>query len=98
MWPEEIHAILSKVDNLHTDFGFPEGSRPFIYQEVIDMGNEPIKATEYLDNGLVTEFKYGAKLGKVFRKQDQAKWLRNFGKINLQMFCINEMGNNAIRD
>ncbi|XP_021949458.1 alpha-amylase 2B [Folsomia candida] len=80
MWPKQIHEILSKVDNLNSNFGFKENSRPFIYQEVIDLGNEPIKATDYLDNGRVTEFKYGANLGKVFRKGDEAKFLRNFGE------------------
>ena len=31
---------------------------PFVFQEVIDRGGEPIDATHYLENGMVTEFKY----------------------------------------
>ncbi|KAL3246397.1 hypothetical protein MRX96_017859 [Rhipicephalus microplus] len=37
---------------------------PFIYQEVIDMGQgEPITRWDYNKMGRVTEFNYGAKLG-----------------------------------
>jgi alpha-amylase len=81
MNPKDIQAILGKVKNLNTDFGFKKGARPFVYQEVIDLGNEPISAIEYVETGRVTEFKYGSKLGRVFRKEDQAKWLNNFGII-----------------
>ena len=31
---------------------------PFVLQEVIDPGGEPIDATNYLENGMVTEFKF----------------------------------------
>lgn len=33
MWPEDINAILAKVNNLNTQW-FSKGSRPFVYQEV----------------------------------------------------------------
>ena len=33
MWPGDIKAILDKLHNLNISW-FPEGSRPFIYQEV----------------------------------------------------------------
>lgn len=33
--------------------------------EVIDMGNEPIKGTEYTGMGRVTEFKYGIHVSNV---------------------------------
>jgi alpha-amylase len=80
MWPISMKEILDKVDDLNPEFGFASGDRPFIFQEVIDMGGEPITANEYTGNGRVTEFKYGAKLGRVFRKFDQARWLNNFGR------------------
>lgn len=38
------------------------------FYEVIDLGGETITSSEYFGNGLVTEFKYGAKLGTVLRK------------------------------
>lgn len=45
-------------------------SRPFIYQEVIDRGNEPINARDYLPNGSVTEFKYPQVIHDAFAKGD----------------------------
>ncbi|XP_031439751.1 alpha-amylase-like isoform X5 [Clupea harengus] len=67
MWPEDLKAIYGRLHNLNTEW-FPEGSKPFVYQEVIDLGGEPIKASEYSRLGHVTEFKYGAKLGSVIRR------------------------------
>jgi alpha-amylase len=40
---------------------------------VIDLGGEAVSSNEYFGNGRVTEFKYGAKLGKVMRKWDGEK-------------------------
>lgn len=55
-------------------------SRPaYLYQEVIDYGNEPIKGSEYTPNGDVLEFRYGNDLGRVF-KTGQLAWLSNFGE------------------
>ncbi|XP_030623337.1 pancreatic alpha-amylase-like [Chanos chanos] len=72
MWPSDLKAIYSRLHNLNTKW-FPEGSKPLIYQEVIDLGGEPIKASEYFGLGRVTEFKYGAKLGSVIRKWNEYK-------------------------
>ena len=60
---------------------FGAGKRPFIYQEVIDLGGEPIKNTDYTGLGRVTEFKYGQKLSEVVNKENnqKMKWLSNFG-------------------
>ena len=44
---DEVAEILRQV----------EGD-PFVFQEVIDPGGEPIDATNYIQNGMVTEFKY----------------------------------------
>lgn len=41
--------------------------------QVIDLGGEPITSREYTGLGRVTEFKYGAKLGTVFRKWNGEK-------------------------
>lgn len=38
MWPADLKAIYDSVKNLNTAHGFTEGARPFIYQEVIDLG------------------------------------------------------------
>ncbi|KFO26899.1 Pancreatic alpha-amylase [Fukomys damarensis] len=47
--------------------------------QVIDLGGEAIKSSEYFGNGRVTEFKYGAKLGTVVRKWNGEKlsYLKN---------------------
>jgi len=38
MWPGDMENILSRLNNLNTDHGFAPGTRPFIVQEVIDLG------------------------------------------------------------
>ncbi len=53
-------------------------SNPYIYQEVIDQGGEPITSGEYTGNGDVTEFKYSTNIGRVF-KTDKLANLSNFG-------------------
>lgn len=82
MWPGDLTAILGRLNNLPTKLGFKPGSKPFIVQEVIDLGSEPIKGSDYFDNGRVTEFKYGMNLAEVFRKlkNQKLKWLQNFGE------------------
>lgn len=81
MWPADLEAIYSQVNNLNTDLGFPEGARPFIYQEVIDLGGEGVSKTEYTDFGAVTEFVFGATLGTVFRGSEsmQLSYLSDWG-------------------
>lgn len=38
MWPSDLEAIYGSVKDLSTDHGFSAGTRPFFYQEVIDLG------------------------------------------------------------
>lgn len=42
MWPADLSEIYGRVKDLSTEHGFVAGSRPFIYQEVIDMGYEGV--------------------------------------------------------
>jgi alpha-amylase len=42
MWPSDLAAIYASVKNLSTDFGFDANLRPFIYQEIIDLGGEGV--------------------------------------------------------
>ncbi|NP_001079910.1 amylase, alpha 2B (pancreatic) S homeolog precursor [Xenopus laevis] len=81
MWPGDLKAISDRLNNLNTKW-FPAGARPFIFQEVIDLGGEAISVNEYFGVGRVTEFKYGAKLGGVIRKWNGEKmaYLRNWGE------------------
>lgn len=80
MWPQDLKIIYEKVRDLNTDHGFAPNSRPFIVQEVIDLGGEGISRYEYTDLGAITEFRYSAEIGKAFRGKNHLKWLRNFGE------------------
>lgn len=51
---------------------------PYVFQEVIDLGGEPITAGEYFATGDVTEFKHSSEIGRVFKTGNLA-WLRTFG-------------------
>lgn len=79
MWPGDLGAILGMLNDLNTAY-FPGGSRPFIAQEVIDQGGEPITAGEYTPYGRVTEFKYGLNVGNAFNGGNQLSWYSNFGE------------------
>lgn len=73
MWPGDLTVLFGKVKDVQ------QGGRPFVYQEVIDQGGEPIKADEYLKSGRITNFKFGQMISKVFRKQNPMKYLSNWG-------------------
>ncbi|XP_076082685.1 alpha-amylase-like [Mytilus galloprovincialis] len=79
MWPGDLQAIYGKLHGLNSKY-FPGSPRPFIFQEVIDMGGEAISASEYTGFARVTNFIYGIKLAQVFRRQNAAKYLRNWGR------------------
>jgi len=80
MWPGDCQAIYAKLKNARQDI-FGANKRPFIYQEVIDLGGEPIKNTDYTQLARVTEFKYGMHLSNVVQKINGQKmaYLKNFG-------------------
>lgn len=80
----DIAAIESR---LHGD--------PYVYQEVIEGSGEPIRASEYVGNGDVTEFAYSREISRVFLS-GQLSWLSNFGpswgflpSANAQVFTDN---------
>ncbi|NP_001003729.1 AmyAc_bac_euk_AmyA and Aamy_C domain-containing protein precursor [Danio rerio] len=81
MWPGDLSNVYSRLKTLNTKW-FPSGTKPFIYQEVIDLGGEPIKASEYYGLARVTEFKHSAKIGTAVRKWDGEKlsYLKNWGE------------------
>lgn len=66
MWPGDLRAVFERLRDLNTAY-FTAGTKPFIYLEVIDLGNEPIKAAEYTGIARVTDFIYGIKIAEVFR-------------------------------
>ena len=40
MWPEDLRLIYNGLNDLNTNHGFAPGSKAYIFQEVIDLGNE----------------------------------------------------------
>lgn len=57
--PQDIAGILQRLDG-----------EPHIYQEVIDRGGEPIKGSDYIANGLVSEFKFGMAMFDAFESRN----------------------------
>jgi alpha-amylase len=78
MWPGDVEHIVGRLNNLNTAY-FPANSRPFITQEVIDLGGESITKYEYTHIGTVTEFRYSAEIGKAFNGNNALRYLSNFG-------------------
>ncbi|XP_061398681.1 alpha-amylase 2-like [Musca vetustissima] len=79
MWPEDLKAIYGSLKGLNTKQGFVANAKPYIYQEVIDLGGEPIKKTEYNHLGAVTEFVFSKAIGEVFRGKKSLNTLKNWG-------------------
>ncbi len=71
---------MSQLNNLNVAFGFAPNSRPFIAQEVIDLGGEVISKFEYHHLGTVTEFKFQDEVGKAFGGGFELRNLRTLGE------------------
>lgn len=80
MWPGDLENILGRLHNLNTGLGFPSGAKPYIVTEVIDLGGEPIKKTEYNHLGQVTEFRHSAEIGKSFHGRNNLAYMKNWGE------------------
>ncbi|XP_055383832.1 alpha-amylase 1-like [Condylostylus longicornis] len=79
MWPRDLREIYKNLKNLNTQFNFSTCARPFIYQEVIDFGGDTIKKSDYTPMGRVTEFRYSAEIGSLFRGYNKLHWVRSWG-------------------
>ncbi|XP_026327333.1 alpha-amylase 1-like [Hyposmocoma kahamanoa] len=79
MWPHDLRYIYDNLHDLNTEYGFPAGARPYIYQEVIDNGNEAVSRNEYTPLAPVAEFTFGMELSRAFLGRTQLRWLRNWG-------------------
>lgn len=51
--PQDIKDVLERVNGLPTEFGFSEGSKLFVSQEVIDFDTEAVNASQYFDTGWI---------------------------------------------
>ncbi|XP_011141982.2 alpha-amylase A [Harpegnathos saltator] len=79
MWPDDLREIYRKLQNVERKHGFRANSRPYIFQEVIDYGNEAISKYEYTPLAAVTEFRHGSELSNAFRGNNMLKWLVSWG-------------------
>lgn len=73
MWPGDLRIIYSRLKNLNTGHGFPSGARPYIYQEVIDLGGEAVTRAEYTPLAAVTEFRFGLELSRAFNGHNELR-------------------------
>jgi len=42
MWPNEVKMMMESMKPLNTKYGFAPNTKPFVYQEVIDLGENNI--------------------------------------------------------
>lgn len=88
MLPDDLDAIYKRLNSLNPRFEFPPFAAPFIYQEVIDLGQEPITAAQYTDLGEVTEFKYSSYIGLIFRGKLEAAALQALSAENASQYGL----------
>lgn len=91
MWPKDLTIIYKRIKPLKANNGFKAGARAFIYQEVIDLGNEVISKKEYTAMGVVTEFSFSDAIGRVFRGFQPLKKLKNWGSAWGFMLSLNAL-------
>ncbi|KAI1287102.1 Pancreatic alpha-amylase [Halotydeus destructor] len=80
MFPDDLAAILDKVNNLSIKF-FSIRQRPFVYQEFLGSSGSEVKPTHYTHVGRVIEFRYTRVMENIIRKVPgkSLKELRDFG-------------------
>lgn len=78
-WPNDLYIMYNRLNQLNTSFGFEPKSDPFIYQEVVDNGNEAVSKYEYTFAS-VAEFRYSSEISRSFSGNDELKWLSGFGE------------------
>lgn len=49
--------MLAKTKTLSTEHGFAEGSKLFVYQEVIDRNDGAVRVQEYFDTGTSIQYR-----------------------------------------
>lgn len=65
--PADLQAILSGLTRT------PEGTAPYVVQEVIEASGEPIQGSEYFATGDVNEFQYGSEMYRIFNSGNVAE-------------------------
>ena len=78
-WPNDLNIMYNRLNYLNMSFSFEPKSDPFIYQEVVDSGNEAVSKYEYIFAS-VSEFRYSSEISRLFSGNDDLKWLSGFGE------------------
>ncbi|XP_067633572.1 alpha-amylase 1-like [Eurosta solidaginis] len=80
IWPIDIKLLFNGIKNLNSEeFDFPANARPFVYQNVVDIGVDSISKTEYSSYGLVTDYLYAAELANIINGKAPLSSLINWG-------------------
>ncbi|XP_011187201.1 uncharacterized protein LOC105215124 [Zeugodacus cucurbitae] len=80
IWPIDIKLLFKDVKNLNSEsFDFPENARPFVYQDVVDLGVDSVSKTEYSSYGMVTDYLYAAVLANIINGKAPLSTLINWG-------------------
>ncbi|XP_014085655.2 alpha-amylase-related protein [Bactrocera oleae] len=80
IWPIDIKLLFQGVKNLNNEaFDFPENARPFVYQDVVDLGVDSVSKTEYSSYGMVTDYLYAAVLANIINGKAPLSTLINWG-------------------
>ncbi|KAG5679493.1 hypothetical protein PVAND_009057 [Polypedilum vanderplanki] len=78
IWPNDLSVIYGRLKDLNENFDFLPKSKPFIYQEIVDLGGEAVSKTEYTGIGAITEYLHSKELGLIFQGKkpmhDLLKW------------------------
>ncbi|XP_041458714.1 alpha-amylase-like [Lytechinus variegatus] len=82
MWPNDLQAIFDGTNDLNTKY-FPQNTRPFFFQEVIDQDTgEAVTCWDYNEIARVTDFIYGREVSETFKGSRWLGGLEDFGKYN----------------
>lgn len=80
IWPIDIKLLFQGVKNLNNEaFDFPDNARPFVYQDVVDLGVDSVSKTEYSSYGMVTDYLYAAVLANIINGKAPLSTLINWG-------------------
>lgn len=78
MWPGELTSIMENLHDLNVKY-FTQGTRPFVYQEVLHP-SAFIRPADYYQSGRVLDFKYGLDLAFFMRGEKPLKDLNTWGQ------------------
>ena len=70
-WSRGVMMLELELSTLSPNNGFKVGDKPFVFQEVIDLGNEAVRRQVFIPMGKVIEFTGSNQIGMIFRGIDR---------------------------